>query len=156
MNRIYLASPFFSDAQNERIAQVKAALDQNPTVSSVFEPAKHPYEAAEFGSLEWQKACFMLDTSQIIKADAVVAIIDYKLEERDNEADSGTAFEIGYAYGNNIPVMVVQFDPNKEINLMIRQAMTAYFDVNKDGLNALSNYDFNELMPSFNAERPVI
>ena len=46
MNRIYLASPFFSDAQNERIAQVKAALDQNPTVSSVFEPAKHPYKAA--------------------------------------------------------------------------------------------------------------
>ena len=39
---------------------------------------------------------------------------------------------------------------------MIRQAMTAYFDVNKDGLNALSNYDFTELMPSFNAERPVI
>ena len=98
----------------------------------------------------------MLDTSQIIKADAVVAIIDYKLEESDNESDSGTAFEIGYAYGNNIPVIVVQFDPNKEINLMIRQAMTAYFDVNKDGLNALSNYDFTELMPSFNAERPVI
>lgn len=156
MNRIYLASPFFSDAQNERIAKVKAALDQNETVSYVFEPAKHGYESADFGTLEWQKACFMLDTSQITKADAVVAIIDYKLEESDNEVDSGTAFEIGYAFANRIPVIVVQFDPKKEINLMIRQAMTAYFDVNHDGLTNLSNYDFNELMPSFNTDRPVI
>ena len=59
MNRIYLASPFFSDAQNERIAKVKAALDQNETVSYVFEPAKHGYESADFGTLEWQKACFI-------------------------------------------------------------------------------------------------
>ncbi|MCP0887174.1 nucleoside 2-deoxyribosyltransferase [Ligilactobacillus sp. WILCCON 0076] len=156
MNKIYLAAPFFNDAQNNRISAVKHALEQNPTVANVFEPAKHSYKNAEFGTLEWQKAAFGLDTSQIVKADAVVAIIDYKLEDSDNEADSGTAFEIGFAYGTRTPIIIVQFDPEKEINLMIRQAMTAYFDVNKNGLTALSNYDFDELMPAFVTDRPVI
>ena len=38
MAKIYLAAPFFSDSQHERINQVKEALETNKTVSSIFVP----------------------------------------------------------------------------------------------------------------------
>lgn len=102
------------------------------------------------------KATFQLDVSQISAADLVVAIVDYKMEEtKENEPDSGTAFEIGFAYGTRTPVAVVQFDPEKEVNLMIAQALTAYFDVSKDGLEQLATYDFDKMIPKF-TRRPVI
>ncbi len=131
MKSVYLASPFFSPTQKERIAKVKAALSNNKTIDpkNIFIPHEHEYKAAEFGSFEWQKATFGLDTNQIDASDVVVAIVDYKLEEtKENEPDSGTAFEIGYAYATKTPVIVVQFDPEKEVNLMIAQGLTAYFE----------------------------
>ncbi|MEY8661296.1 nucleoside 2-deoxyribosyltransferase [Ligilactobacillus faecis] len=158
MKSVYLASPFFSPAQKERIAQVKAALEKNPTIDekAIFVPHENEYTKAEFGSLEWQKAAFQLDTSQIDASDVVVAIVDYKLEEtKENEPDSGTAFEIGYAYATRTPVIVIQFDSEKEVNLMIAQGLTAYFDVTKEGLKALEAYDFDLLMPKY-CPRPVI
>lgn len=158
MKSVYLASPFFSPAQKERIAKVVQALKNNKTIASdkIFIPHEHEYKAAEFGSFEWQSATFRLDTTQIDASDVVVAIIDYKLEEtKDNEADSGTAFEIGYAYATKTPVVVVQFDPEKEVNLMIAQGLTAYFDISKEGTKALEEYDFDELLPKL-CPRPVI
>ncbi len=46
--RIYLAGPFFSDEQIDRIARAEQALTQNQTVDSFFSPAcrmktAHPY-----------------------------------------------------------------------------------------------------------------
>lgn len=91
MKSVYLASPFFSDKQKERIYQVKEALVKNKTIDSekIFIPHEHEYQEAEFGSFEWQKATFQLDVSQISAADLVVAIVDYKMEEtKENEPDS--------------------------------------------------------------------
>lgn len=153
---VYLAAPFFSPQQKERIQAVREALEANPTIGRIFEPEAHPYQEAEFGSLEWQKAAFMLDTNQIYQNDIMVAIVDYKMEESDNEADSGTMFEVGLAYGTHTPVIIVQFDPQKELNLMIRQAMTAYFDASQNGLIDLKTYDFDVMMPHFNNNRDVI
>ncbi|KRM19985.1 nucleoside deoxyribosyltransferase [Ligilactobacillus hayakitensis DSM 18933 = JCM 14209] len=155
MNKVYLAGPFFSDHQKERLALVKAALKKNPTIGKIFEPSENSYTEAEFGSLEWQKATYQLDVNHIYTSDLVVAVIDYKKEEADNEPDSGTAFEIGLAYGIHKPVVVVQFDPKKELNLMISQGLTAYFDVSKGELEDLANYDFDLFMPKL-ANRPVI
>ena len=36
MAKIYLAAPFFSNGQHNRINQVKEALEANKTVSSIF------------------------------------------------------------------------------------------------------------------------
>lgn len=156
MAKIYLAAPFFSPEQKERIAQVHAALQANPTVDAVFVPHEHEYTNAKFGTFEWQAATFKLDTAQIQRADAVVAIVDYKLEStKDNEADAGTMFEVGFAYGTHKPVCLVQFDPKKEVNLMLTQSLTAYFDASKTGLDQLAHYDFSELMPQY-CDRPVI
>lgn len=82
---------------------------------------------------------------QVNRADILVAILDYKAEESDNEPDSGTMFEIGAAFQSNTPIAIIQFDPKKELNLMIAQSLTAYFDASQNGLNELVAYDFNEL-----------
>ncbi|WP_252893490.1 hypothetical protein [Lentilactobacillus senioris] len=38
MKNIYLAAPFFSDEQNERVTRVEEDLAANPTVGEVFSP----------------------------------------------------------------------------------------------------------------------
>ena len=38
---------------------------------------------------------------------------------------------------------------------MIAQALTAYFDVSKEGLEQLATYDFDKMIPKF-TRRPVI
>jgi nucleoside deoxyribosyltransferase len=147
MNHIYLAAPFFSYGQNDRVNQVVSLLKENPTVASdgIFVPSEHQHDDLEFGSFKWQVATFNSDVRQVRKADAVVAIIDYQLEETaENEPDSGTIFEIGAAFQAGVPVVLIQFDETKKLNLMLAQSYTAFFN-GKDAIQALKSYDFNEL-----------
>lgn len=149
MNKVYLAAPFFSEPpQNQRIQAVKKALQQNKTIDSenIFLPQEHQFEEEEFGSRAWQQYVFASDMRQVHRADLLVAIIDYKLEGGENESDSGTIFEIGgAAFENKTPIVIVQFDPQKKLNLMIAQSLTAYFDASGDGLKELATYNFDVL-----------
>lgn len=142
MKNIYLAAPFFSDQQIENRDKVQALLNANSTVGDIFIPGKHNYDAAEFGSLEWQLATFKDDTNQINCNDVVVAILDY---DKDDQSDPGTIWECGYAYANNIPVVAVKFSDSKNLNLMLSMGTTALFNGQKDVEN-IRDYDFNLLM----------
>lgn len=147
MNKVYLAAPFFSNHQQKRIQLVKNALQRNSTIDSqnIFLPQEHQFEEEPFGSRAWQQYVFASDIRQIQRSDLLVAILDYKLEESDNESDSGTMFEIGTAFRAHIPIAIIQFDPEKKINLMIAQSLTAYFDASRQGLAELAAYNFNDL-----------
>ena len=81
---------------------------------------------------------------QVKRADVVVAILDYKYEEKNLEPDAGTIFEIGAAWAWHIPVIMVQFHPENELNLMLVRSLTAMYtgDKIKQGL---ATYDFNNL-----------
>lgn len=156
MNNVYLAAPFFDDAQKQRIEQVKAALIANPTINSdgIFIPEEHQFEEEPFGSRAWQQYVYASDMRQVHRADLVVAILDYDMTSATNEPDSGTMFEVGAAVAEKTPVLIVQFDAKKDLNLMISQGLTAYFDVNQNGLKELASYDCNDLR-SKPAHRPV-
>ena len=39
--QIYLAAPFFSDEQIDRVARIEAALEANPTVTDFYSPRHH-------------------------------------------------------------------------------------------------------------------
>lgn len=145
-NKVYLASPFFSDGQKDRIAQVVALLKQNPTIDAdgIFIPQDHQFESEPFGSFKWQDAVFASDMRQVHKADVVVAILDYQLEGGLTEPDSGTIFEIGSAHEANIPVIMVQFGENSQLNLMLARSYTAFFN-GKDDIQNLKSYNFNNL-----------
>ena len=91
---------------------------------------------------------------QVHRADVVVAILDFDMTSATNEPDSGTMFEVGAAVAEKPPVLIVQFDADKDLNLMISQGLTAYFDASKNGLKELATYDCDDLR-SKPAKRPV-
>lgn len=106
-------------------------------------------ESEEFGSFRWQTGVFGSDMRQVHRADAVVAILDYKLDvDGLNQPDSGTIFEIGAAFEANIPVIMVQFQQDQELNLMLSRSYTAFFN-GSDAIKQLETYNFNDLPTIF-------
>ena len=133
MKKVYLASPFFDDAELERVDKVKEILDSKGL--DVFSPKEHQNEHLEFGSIEWRKATFENDVKHIDWCDVVVAIIC-----KGNYDDSGTAWELGYAYATNKPVVLVNIT-GETINLMIADSIHALIT----SYDELKEYDFAKM-----------
>jgi len=147
-NRIYLAGPFFNEQQVKRLDEIQALLEQNETIGDIFRPASAEYTYAKVGSFEWQSAVFKHDINNINVSDVVVAMLDYKIEENEPEPDSGTVWECGYAFANNIPVVAVRNVADLPLNLMLAGSLTAFFN-GKDNVKKLKDYDFNQLMTRY-------
>lgn len=145
-NKVYLASPFFSDQQKSRINIVMNALKHNSSIDAdeIYNPQEHQEDKLPFGSHEWQDSVFATDMRQVKKADVIVAILDYKYEEHNLEPDAGTVFEIGAAWAWHIPIVMVQFNPENELNLMLARSHTAMFTGDKIN-DGLTEYNFNTL-----------
>ena len=133
MKKVYLASPFFDNAELERVNKVKEILDLKGL--EVFSPKEHQNEHLEFGSIEWRKATFENDVKHIDWCDVVVAIIC-----KGNYDDSGTAWELGYAYATNKPVVLVNIT-GETINLMIADSIHALIT----SYDELKEYDFEKM-----------
>ena len=133
MKKVYLASPFFDDAELERVDKVKEILDSKGL--EIFSPKEHQNEHLEFGSIEWRKATFENDVKHIDWCDVVVAIIC-----KGNYDDSGTAWELGYAYATNKPVVLVNIT-GETINLMIADSIHALIT----SYDELKEYDFEKM-----------
>ncbi|GLB46964.1 nucleoside deoxyribosyltransferase [Philodulcilactobacillus myokoensis] len=136
MKSIYLAGPFFDSDQVQRIEKIEQALDNNLTVGHVFSPRKIKLPEENHNQSLWATKIFKIDTDAIKKCDVVLAIIDFDSQY----VDSGTAFEIGYAYSHNKPVVI--FHSKKGIvNLMITGSLRAYLTK----ISEVKNYNFNNL-----------
>lgn len=131
--KCYLASPFFDMDEVATMEQVRDILRGKGI--DTFVPNEHQNPQFTFGSRDWRTATFNSDVKGIDEADFVVAVIN-----KGNYDDSGTAWEIGYAYGKNIPVIVVNFS-GKTINLMIADSLHALITSPEE----LKEYDFKEL-----------
>ena len=118
--KVYFAGPLFTTPEQAWNAEVAAALraaghevflpqDQEPgqDASGIF--------ATDVGGIDW--------------ADVLVAIMD------GPDPDSGTAWEVGYAYGTKKPVVLVRTDIRTmagdagAYNPMLTQAATARVDL---------------------------
>ena len=131
--KVYLASPFFNDTELQRVLEVTAILESKGL--TVFSPMENQFgDKHEVGTSAWSLATFNNDKKFIDWADVVVAIYD------GNYSDSGTAWEIGYAYGTQKPVIVVQVGESS--NLMIHEGSHANVTIEE-----LKEYDFVN-MPS--------
>lgn len=131
--KIYLASPFFNEKEIKHMETVRDVLRNKGL--DVFMPYENQNKSLEFGSLEWRKATFESDVNGIDNADVIVAVIN-----QGNYDDSGTAWEIGYAYATNKPIIVVNVT-GETINLMIADSLHALITSYEE----LENYDFNAL-----------
>ncbi|HFK3785995.1 TPA: nucleoside 2-deoxyribosyltransferase [Klebsiella oxytoca] len=136
MVNIYIASPFFSDDQVDRVQRVEQALTANKTVDKFFSPRLADAENLEDGTLPWRDFIFKNDIKHLDEATVVVAVVDFF----DDHVDSGTAYEIGYAHAFKKPLIIVQEKGNK-LNLMISESLTYY----TQSAEELATYDFTQL-----------
>ncbi len=118
--RIYLAAPLFSEAERAYNASLAALLREH--FFEVYVPQdvgddSHSRDLAEHGCM------FRSHREALDQADAVVAVID------GADADSGTAWEMGYAAAQQKPVFALRTDFRKvgdfeHVNLMLEQSAT--------------------------------
>ncbi|QQZ09913.1 nucleoside 2-deoxyribosyltransferase [Heyndrickxia vini] len=131
--RVFIASPFFNEEQIDRVKRLENALSNNPYVMDIFSARFHQYKNLPFGSDQWRKVVFHNDLKHLRRSDVVVAIHDYE----GSCVDSGTAFEIGYAYAMQKPIILIK-EKESIPNLMLVESIRAYFPRVED----VATYDF--------------
>ena len=119
--RIYFAGPLFSSAERDWNAELARRL--RAAGHEVFLPQDQEKGKAAAGILA-------TDVGGIDWAEALVAIMD------GPDPDSGTAWEVGYAYGTGKPVVAVRTDLRRiegsggsGYNPMLTEAATARVDL---------------------------
>jgi nucleoside 2-deoxyribosyltransferase/predicted secreted protein len=116
--RVYLAAPLFSEAERGYNHSIAVLLREH--LFSVHLPQECGDSSAARSS-DHTAGIFTENLAALSEADVVVAIID------GADADSGTAWEMGYAYAQGIPVIALRTDfrqagTSERVNLMLEEA----------------------------------
>ncbi len=117
-DRIYFAAPLFSTLEQEYNVRMRAMLERYSY--SVYLP-QDTGDDNNSREKSINKRIFSQNINELESASLVVAIIN------GADADSGVAFEIGYAYARGIPIIAVRTDfrqvgRSELVNLMLEQA----------------------------------
>ena len=116
--RVYLAAPLFSEA--ERIFNASVARLLRTNLFDVYLPQEAGDDSGTRGERE-QEQIFSLNKTALENSDIIIAIID------GADADSGTAWEMGYAFAQGKPVFALRTDfrrvgHHEQVNLMLEQS----------------------------------
>ncbi len=119
--RVYLAGPLFSEAEREFNERLRALLERDGY--DVFLPQEDSNEKTPPHHQRERERIFKENLRAIDECDVVVAVLD------GADADSGTAWEIGYASAIGKPVIGLKTDfrtlgPEGRVNLMIEESIT--------------------------------
>ncbi|MEQ7178796.1 nucleoside 2-deoxyribosyltransferase [Enterococcus thailandicus] len=136
MSQIYLAGPFFSEEQVERIQRIEQALEDNTTVSTFYSPRHHQESDYEMFSAGWAQDVYQRDMTEVTDAQAVVAILDFEHQT----IDPGTAYELGVATMLNKPIIIFQ-EETVPVNLMVTESLHAYLKNDRE----IQQYDFEKM-----------
>lgn len=119
--RIYLAGPLFSHAELEYNRKLRDLLLNKDF--SVFLPQEDAEDTTDEREKQNQECIFKKCVESIDSSDIVVAVLD------GVDVDSGTAWEIGYAYAKEKPVIGLRTDfrslSDGIVNLMVEMAIVA-------------------------------
>ena len=118
--RVYLAAPLFSEAERSYNSRIAALLREN--LFDVCLPQDAGDDSAARGN-DIHERLFARNVHALERADIVVAIID------GADADSGTAWEMGYAHALGKPIIALRTDfrcvgASEKVNLMLEQSAT--------------------------------
>jgi nucleoside 2-deoxyribosyltransferase len=136
--QIYLAGPLFSQAERDFNVMLRDRLVEMGF--SVFLPQEDGNDTESSRLEDRQKNIFENDVRGIDESDIVLAVLD-----GGSDVDSGTAWEMGYAYAKGIPVFGLKtdfrtFGDEGIVNLMMEIAVDA-LERDVDGiLKVLENY----------------
>lgn len=131
MKKIYIASPFFCEKETDVLSAVEVLLKGRGL--DVFSPREHEVREGNVGKPEWSRATFQNDKAAIDWCDCVVMLY------WGNYSDSGTAWECGYAYATEKPVIVLQLGESS--NLMVHEGS----HTNLMSIEELADYDFDAM-----------
>ena len=99
---IYIAGPFFTDKERDFLKIVIEFVKKMFPDAELFIPMEHFIPNGEnLSNNEWAEAVFKMDVEALNKCDRVVAAY------LGLRSDTGTAWEIGYAYAKGIPVDLI-------------------------------------------------
>lgn len=135
---IYLAAPLFSEAEQEFNRKLRDQIVERGF--SVFLPQEDSNDTTDMRHDEKQSYIFNKNHKAIDNSNLIVAILD-----GGSDVDSGTAWELGYAFANNKTVLALKTDfrtlgSEGIVNLMIEVSVDA-LATNISGLmDALEQY----------------
>jgi nucleoside 2-deoxyribosyltransferase len=119
--RIYLAGPLFSHAELEYNRKLRDLLHNKGF--SVFLPQEDAEDTTDEREKQNQECIFKNCVEGVEGSDIIVAVLD------GVDVDSGTAWEIGYAYAKEKPVIGLRTDfrslSDGIVNLMVEMAIVA-------------------------------
>ncbi len=121
--QIYLAGPLFSQAEREFNEILRDKLVEMGF--SVFLPQEDGEDDIYNRVENNQRKIFENDVKGVDTSDIVLAVLD-----GGSDVDSGTAWEMGYAYAKNIPVLGLKtdfrtFGEDGIVNLMMEMTVEA-------------------------------
>ncbi|MBO4302243.1 nucleoside 2-deoxyribosyltransferase [Methanosarcinaceae archaeon] len=121
--RIYLAGPLFSDAERSFNLFLKKELEN--AGFSVFLPQEDAEDTTDERNEGGLSSIFSRCSEGVASSDLIVAVLD------GADVDSGTAWEIGYAYALQKPVIGLRTDfricgAKEDVNLMILKSLSGY------------------------------
>ena len=112
---IYIAGPFFTDKERAFLKTVIKSVKKFFPNEELFIPMEHFIPNGEnLSNNEWAEAVFKMDVEALNKCNRVIAAYSGLY------SDTGTAWEIGYAYAKSIPVNLI-LPPealNEEVSIM--------------------------------------
>lgn len=119
--KIYLAGPLFSEAEKRFNEQLTQRIES--AGYDVFLPQRDSTDTKSIREQQDSAELFRKNTEAIDRADLIIAILD-----GGSDVDSGTAWEIGYAYAKTIPVIGLRTDfrtlgVEGTVNLMIEKPL---------------------------------
>jgi nucleoside 2-deoxyribosyltransferase len=118
---IYLAGPLFTHAELEYNRELKNIIQTKGF--SVFLPQEDAEDAAAEREKQNQECIFKKCLEGLNNSDIVVAVLD------GADVDSGTAWEIGYAFARGKPVIGLRTDfrtlSDGIVNLMVEMTLNA-------------------------------
>lgn len=119
--KIYFAGPLFTHAELEYNRKIKDLLVKKEF--SVFLPQEDAEDTTDEREKQSQEHIFKKCVEGVDSSDILVAVLD------GIDVDSGTAWEIGYAYSKGKPIIGLRTDfrslSNGIVNLMIEMAIIA-------------------------------
>ena len=99
---IYIAGPFFTDKERAFLKIVIESVKEICPNEELFIPMEHFISDGEnLSNNEWAEAVFKMKVEALNKCNRVVAAY------LGLRSDTGTAWEIGYAYAKGIPVNLI-------------------------------------------------
>lgn len=128
--KIYLAAPFFSELERNWVDKICEKLENSDF--KVYSPYRENGLITHESTLEERNTIFLEDLKLIKESDFVVCLLDNN--------DSGTNFEIGYAYSHKIPIFGLKTS-TIPLNNMISHGCHSIVSSFNDLIMELKNYE---------------